>query len=173
MNFPKFSDETKNKIFIILILIIILIILYIFTILKNKSYSNDNNAECNCAVIPSKKQEIKHVQMQEQMQEIKQMPKQNQPKNILALYYTEWCGHSKNFMPEWKKIKATIESSELGNKVECREYNCDVAGDKKTCSEYGVRGFPTVLLHTSNDNVVPFEDRREMDVVLNFVKKHI
>lgn len=167
MNFLRLTDETKNKIFIILILIIILIIIYIFTLLKNKSNYNETNSECNCAVIPQQKQNVQ--QFQEQMQEVKK----DDVKNILALYYTDWCGHSQNFMPEWKKIKSAIENSELKNKVVCKEYNCDVSGDKTTCSNNGVRGFPTVLLHTTNNNVIPFEDRRETSVVLNFVKKHI
>lgn len=155
----NFEIQTKNGICIIVILVIILCILYVLSCIKIKKTKNIN---CNCSMmkddIPSYK--IKNINENYT----------NNKKNKLSLCFTEWCGHSRNFLPEWKKIKNEIESKKELNTI-CVEYNCEE--DKKTCEKYNVRGYPTLLLHKENGEVINYNGQREMSEIIKFVKQNI
>ena len=54
-------------------------------------------------------------------------------------FYAPWCGHCKNLKPAWisaaKKTKGEVNFGAV---------NCDDASNKAVCSEYGIKGFPTI-----------------------------
>lgn len=71
----------------------------------------------------------------------------------LVLYYTNWCGYSKMFLPEWEKLKKSPNKDILVlEEVDCEK-------NKEKCTQ--VPGYPTVLLYTSSGKVVQFEKNKE------------
>jgi thioredoxin-like negative regulator of GroEL len=62
-------------------------------------------------------------------------------------FYTEWCGHSKKAMPEWKALMETLPATYGSTKVVGKAVNCEE--DVMTCTAYGVDAYPTVKLETS------------------------
>ena len=157
------SMRMKNRCFIIIILIIVLIILMMF---HNLIKSNiDDKDDCNCSISTK----------------INDIPKESAPskietmgnKNILCLYYVDWCGHSRNFLPIWDKIKQEVNSSTLSNDVQCEQFNCEKDGDKDKCSKHMVSAFPTILLHKKNGQIVPYEKARDLNNIISFIKSEI
>lgn len=55
------------------------------------------------------------------------------------MFYAEWCGACKAFMPHWKEFK-----DKHGERFEIAEMDGDKNRDKVT--EHGIRGFPTVVV---------------------------
>ena len=73
----------------------------------------------------------------------------------LILFYAPWCGHCKEFHPEFEKIaRATKGLFKLGA-VNCEE-------DRDLAQRYKVEGFPTVLFFGDNkDKFEEYEGDRE------------
>ena len=44
-------------------------------------------------------------------------------KKALVLFHADWCGHCKNFMPEWDKISSEVESMD-GQSVSLLKVEC-------------------------------------------------
>ena len=59
---------------------------------------------------------------------------------VIVLYHAEWCGHCKDFMPEWHKFTAVMKNKP--------EVNCMTAEVESSnlglIPEAGVEGFPTI-----------------------------
>jgi Thioredoxin domain-containing protein len=92
-------------------------------------------------------------------------------KHKIILYYANWCGHSRNFLPEWEKLKKEIENSELKNVIVAQQYECDK--DKKMCEQNNIRGFPTMILHKINGDNVNYQNERTVESILDFIRKNI
>lgn len=74
----------------------------------------------------------------------------------LHFFYTDWCGHSKKAMPEWEQFKATLPATYGTTKVTAKAVDCEK--DVTTCTAYGVEGYPTVKLESS-EGVTDFKQR--------------
>lgn len=170
------SNKSKLSISIIAILIVLLIILYICNNILNKKDNSTN--DCNCAVNPK----LKNYQIEEQMSSenlSKNPEKRDENKNILnnknrlCLYYAEWCGYSRQFLPVWAKLKSSILSTKLKNKVDVFEFECD--NDKEICQKNRniIQGYPTVILHKLDGKNIPYEGKREVEAIINFIEKEI
>jgi hypothetical protein len=145
----------KPSIFIIIILAIILVVLYIFHIMKNKNQNVTN--DCKCDIKPEIKHEINNEKTQS---------------NTLTLYYTNWCGYSKQFLPDWKKIKEKINSGELGKNITTAEYEC--SEKKEICEKNKIHGYPSIILHKTDGTAVNFPDDqpRNFEAIIQFTKKN-
>lgn len=88
-------------------------------------------------------------------------------KPTLGVYYTTWCGYSRNFL---EQLNNGLLNDLQNAGVDVKLVDCDK--DKQTCSDLGIQGFPTLLLH-KNNKIIPYnEPRRENENVLNFVKNN-
>ena len=96
-------------------------------------------------------------------------PSQNA--NKLVLYYTEWCGYSRSFFPEWEILKNSINSSNLNNLILMEKYDCDVS--QSICDSNGVNGFPTIILHKANGLSIPYKGARNAGAILAFLKMNL
>ena len=171
--------QTKNRVFIVVILIITLIILLIFNRIITKK--NAPNQDCNCDIINTKdhieKNPIDIADTNQKTNNTGQTSQQNEnedsPKYHLCLYYADWCGHSRIFLPEWRKIKIRILESGLNNSVECHDFNCENENDKKSCTKYSIKGYPTIYLHKPNGKIIPYESSRDTESINKFIKKEI
>jgi hypothetical protein len=150
------TTQTTMAISIIIILIVFLIILYICSCILNKK--NEKQEDCNCALPENK--------IIEQLDVPKVTQDEIQKKDKICLYYTDWCGYSIKFLPEWKKLKSKILSSELKNKLETEEFECDKKKEK--CQEENVRGFPSIILHKINGERKQYEGERDADAIIKF-----
>ena len=85
---------------------------------------------------------------------------------VLGVYYTEWCGYSKQFIDQLKNgTGASIEKA--GAKIQL----VDCEKDKETCAKFEVQGFPTLLLHTSK-GVVPYNGNRSGEAIAEFITQN-
>ena len=84
----------------------------------------------------------------------------------LVVHHTTWCGYSRQHL---NQMKQGLEKklNDVGVKVEY--IDCDK--DKEACVRAGVRGYPTLILHTEKGAVRYNGNRSEQDL-LNFVKSN-
>ena len=63
----------------------------------------------------------------------------------LVLVYAPWCGHSKNMLGDYERVKSEFNGKTInGKKVNILMYDSDV--DKDKVKEYGVKGFPSLFI---------------------------
>jgi thiol-disulfide isomerase/thioredoxin len=154
----------SNLDFITILMLLIVIIIFILIILNiNKVNDNKINAPCN------QMENIASIGQNEQIEPVVSgINSDNNAKNEtqLALYYTNWCGYSRQFFPEWEKI----QNSDLKNKISFISYDCDKS---KQCSIDNVNGFPSLILH-KNGKQIKFPDNLERNAtnVINFVTNY-
>ena len=84
----------------------------------------------------------------------------------IVLYYAEWCGHCKNFMPVWQQFEERNK-----NRITIKTVNCDE--NKSLCSKMDIQGFPTVRLYKSNREVVNFEGNRSVEGLEHFINQYV
>jgi thiol-disulfide isomerase/thioredoxin len=170
------SIQSKISIFIIIILIVSLIILYMCHCIVNKKSASTQ--DCNCSAIQhindnnNDNKSDKNITQKPMI--TRETLENTPPKNKLCLYYTEWCGYSRQFLPEWQKLKSEILSSELKNKIDVIEYNCE--NDKEICMKSSVRGYPTVIFHKLENGEIkniPYDGPRESKSILQFLENLI
>lgn len=153
-----FDNLETSKIIVIVAISLIVILLIVNQININaqngsiSSNTNINDTSCGCQLPPKKIEKLEDVS-------------NNTPKMKLALYYTNWCGYSKMFLPDWEKIK----KSDLD--VIFEENDCEKS---QNCSKFNVTGYPTLLLHKPDGTIIPFENKpRTYEFVVDFVKNNM
>ena len=87
----------------------------------------------------------------------------NSPDIWLIEFYAPWCGHCKEFHPEFEKIaRATKGLFKLGA-VNCEE-------ERDLAQRYKVEGFPTVLFFGDNkDKFEEYEGDREAKKIIDYL----
>jgi thioredoxin-like negative regulator of GroEL len=90
----------------------------------------------------------------------------NLDKPTLGVYYTEWCGYSRQFLD---KLNNGLLDDLQNTGVNVKLVDCDK--DKQTCADLGIQGFPTLLLH-KNNKIIPYNGHREKNDILDFVKNN-
>jgi len=86
-----------------------------------------------------------------------------EPINVV-LYYANWCGYSKQFLPEWNKFVIYAKKN-LPN-VSVEEVVCE-NGKEKLCRDRGVKGYPSVLMYKNNKTIL-FEGKRDAQALVQF-----
>lgn len=86
----------------------------------------------------------------------------------IILYYTSWCPHSTNFLPEWEKFEKYANAN---MNIKVTTLLCE-GGNESICNEKRIPGFPYVILY-KGDNEIHFEDERTCDALKKFVGKHM
>lgn len=59
-------------------------------------------------------------------------------------FYAPWCGHCKRLAPIYEEVATALKG-----KVKVGKVNCDE--EKAVCSQYGVRGYPTVYFQKDGE----------------------
>ena len=73
----------------------------------------------------------------------------------LVLFYADWCGHCKKIKPDWDAA-----SKEIGNEKMIKVNVGDGTEEhKKTMSEYGIQGFPTIIIFENGKPKGTFDSR--------------
>jgi len=82
-------------------------------------------------------------------------------KKVLGVYYTNWCGYSRHFLSD---LENGLQK-ELENHVTVKLFDCEKDENKELCNKLGVRGYPAIILHTENDNIMYNGDRSSDDLI--------
>jgi len=85
--------------------------------------------------------------------------------NVFAMFYAPWCGHCKNFKPEYKKVAAAYEKVDDVNivSVDADQYT-DIAG------RFGVSGYPTLkFFPKGSTDPEDYTSGRSADDVVKFI----
>ena len=72
----------------------------------------------------------------------------------IFLFKASWCGACKNFMPTWEKLKEAFKDI---NKIKFTTYDADK--DPTVMTEWKIKGYPTIMIETSNDKYEEVNDR--------------
>jgi thiol-disulfide isomerase/thioredoxin len=94
----------------------------------------------------------------------------NEPKHELTLFYAMWCGHSRAFLPEWTKFEEWAKNNV--DKVRVGSVRCE-DGNEATCSQKGVRGYPTVMLYLADGSAHKYEGERTVDGLKQFIGEYV
>ena len=87
----------------------------------------------------------------------------NDSKPTLLLMYTNWCGHSRVFLPEFDKLKELNKENKLNvHKIDMEKY-------PKTAEtlKFNLIGYPTIVL-VHNGSTVGYEGKREANELYNW-----
>jgi len=104
-------------------------------------------------------------QHSEKLENVQNVQKQDNNKKVLGVYYTNWCGYSRHFLSDLENgLQKDLEKHVIVKLVDCEKDE-----NKQLCNNLGVRGFPTVILHTSNDNIM-YNGDRSRDDLMQFVQ---
>lgn len=88
----------------------------------------------------------------------------------LKIFYTDWCGHCKKFKPIYEnELPKLIEE----NKINCTIDAIDADKNKDIVDEYGVTGFPTVILELFDGTKKTYDGPREASAIIEFLKTSI
>lgn len=84
-------------------------------------------------------------------------------KTQIYLFKAEWCGHCKGFKSTWEKLQ-----NDLKGKYEFITLDSDK--DKEQISQWGIKGFPTIIKKV-NDKAEEFVGPRDELSVKEFIEK--
>ncbi len=88
----------------------------------------------------------------------------------LVLFYADWCGHCKEFMPIWDKTTKTINDANKGVKlikVECGKPQ-ENEGHKMLMDKYSIQGYPTIKFF-ENGQAKEYEGPRTEEGIVEFL----
>lgn len=71
-------------------------------------------------------------------------------RDVFFRFHAPWCGHCKNMADAWKDL------ARYHAKNEARIADVDCTQQKTLCSDFGVRGFPTLIFLRANGDRVPY-----------------
>jgi protein disulfide-isomerase-like protein len=84
----------------------------------------------------------------------------NQP--TLLFMYAPWCHHCKQFAPIYQQLANTCTENILFASVDCEAHSGFI-------EEFGIRGFPTILLFTKNKEFEMYNGNRTLADILQWI----
>ncbi|CAG9853818.1 unnamed protein product [Phyllotreta striolata] len=83
-------------------------------------------------------------------------------------FYAPWCGHCQNLAPTWEQLAKSLEldSDVTIAKIDCTQF-------RSICTNYEVKGYPTLLWIENGDKVDKYAGERNHDDLKEYVIKMI
>ena len=68
--------------------------------------------------------------------------------NSMVLFYADWCGHCKTFLPEWDQFSSSW-NNDSQHDVKLMKVDCSKPSENKSqealMKKYNIKGYPTIL----------------------------
>ncbi|CAL8087040.1 unnamed protein product [Calicophoron daubneyi] len=84
----------------------------------------------------------------------------------LVMFYAPWCGHCKQLKPSFEEAADKISRPSI------KFARLDCTTQKKTCSEMGVTGYPTVKLFKGGAYQKEFDGQRNTESIIQYMTKN-
>jgi thioredoxin-like negative regulator of GroEL len=84
---------------------------------------------------------------------------------ILILFYADWCGHCKKFMPTWEEFIKTRINSEEYNVIQIESANPFAQRIK------GLQGYPTIY-YIHGEKLIEYNGNRDIESLEKFLEKN-
>ena len=86
-----------------------------------------------------------------------------QQKPELKLYYTNWCGWSKRFLPTWAELEKKVRN------VKLTKIDCENTSNKGQCQN--IPGYPFLVLE-KNGKKINYNGNRSYGDIIKFLNKN-
>lgn len=86
--------------------------------------------------------------------------------NYFVKFYAPWCGHCQTLAPTWEKLAESLDSDKSVNiaKIDCTT-------NRDTCSEFEVKGYPTLLWIQDGKKAAKYQGDRSAEDLKKFIAK--
>ena len=88
----------------------------------------------------------------------------------IVLFYADWCGHCKKFMPQWDSLSSSINES--NKKVKMMKVNCSKPSENEKQAQlmekYKVQGYPTII-KVKNNQAQEYNGKRTKEDLEKFI----
>ena len=81
-------------------------------------------------------------------------------------FYAPWCGHCKRMGPTWAELHQRNKG-----KFNVAKVDCTTPEAKDICSQFEVKGYPTVKLFNKDNKVYNFRRQRSLESFEDYVLK--
>ena len=86
----------------------------------------------------------------------------------VVAFYAPWCGHCQHYAPSFRQFGAALAAS--GDALRAGAVSC--TAEKKACSEFGVRSYPTVKAFGALGNDVVLDKRAPLQLLATVRRKY-
>jgi protein disulfide-isomerase A1 len=94
----------------------------------------------------------------------------------LMLFYADWCPACKAFKPAWHETKEAADQKTIGGyHVIFTDVNCSNKDDSavtQKCKQFGVSGYPTVVLLKDGQKTT-FSGKRTKEGLMSFLQANL
>lgn len=90
----------------------------------------------------------------------------------IMFFSADWCPHCKRAKPEWDNFKDSFNGKTIGfHELKCVDVDC-TEGDSPLIQEYGVDGYPTVILKKDGKRI-DYDARISEDNLKKFIDEFL
>lgn len=94
-------------------------------------------------------------------------------KKSLVLFYADWCGHCKKFIPEWDKLSESWEND--NNNIKLFKVECGKPNENKEHLEimekYNIKGYPSIMIF-ENGSASEYTGNRDIVSIKKFLEQN-
>ena len=89
----------------------------------------------------------------------------NKPtKKSLNVYYTNLCGYSRQFL---EQLDDGLENKLKKNNIDVVKIDCEK--NSEICKKEQIHGYPTLKVYTPAGGLIPYDEERDDNNIINFI----